>query len=412
MNSIHYTLRVGADMQAIRTIPAYNGGMKKFTLLGGLTPARFMRDYWQKKPLLIRQAIPEFSPVLNRDELFALAGREDVESHLVTRFARRWQMQSGPFTRLPDISKKAWTLLVQGVNLHDDAADALLRQFRFISDARLDDLMISYATDGGGVGPHFDSYDVFLLQAYGRRLWRIGNQSDLDLVEGLPLKILRDFRPEQEFVLEPGDMLYLPPHYAHDGTAIGECMTCSIGFRSPSYQELGEAFLEFMMDSIDLPGRYADPDLAPARHPAKLERPMMERIAGELKKLQFTDEDMRVFIGEYLSEPKPSVFFDRPQRRMNAERFEAASRERGIVLSRKTQMLYNGRWLHINGNSFIMKGKDRALLTELADRRRLEGQRIAEASSDLQSALHVWHEDGWLGLEKTKFSSRKSDVSD
>src|SRR5690606_39783213 len=190
-----------------------------------------------------------------------MAAREDVESRLITHFSAKWHLEKGPFPKLPSPRKTDWTLLIQGVNLHDDAADALLQQFRFIPDARLDDLMISYATPNGGVGPHFDSYDVFLLQAHGRRRWRIGSQKDLSLVEDLPLKILKHFKPEQEFVLEPGDMLYLPPHYAHDGIAADECMTYSIGFRAPSYQELGEAFLHFMMDSIDLKGRYADPDL-------------------------------------------------------------------------------------------------------------------------------------------------------
>ena len=139
--------------------------------------------------------------------------------------------------------KREWTLLVQGVNLHDDRAHALMNRFRFIPDARLDDLMISYATDGGGVGAHFDSYDVFLLQVHGKRRWRIGAQRDLSLKPGLPLKVLQHFDAEEEWVLEPGDMLYLPPHIAHDGVAEGECMTASIGFRAPSTQELTGQFL-------------------------------------------------------------------------------------------------------------------------------------------------------------------------
>ena len=141
--------------------------------------------------------------------------------------------------------------------------------------------MISFATDQGSVGAHFDSYDVFLLQAHGQRRWRIGPQKDLHLIDGLPLKILRQFEPEQEYVLEPGDMLYLPPHYAHEGIAIGECMTYSVGFRAPSYQELGEAFLQFMSDSIALPGRYGDADLKPTKHPAEISRDMLTQIAAD-----------------------------------------------------------------------------------------------------------------------------------
>ena len=174
-----------------------------------------------------------------------------------------------------------------------------MRQFDFVPDARLDDLMISYATETGGVGAHFDSYDVFLLQAHGHRRWRIGAQTDLTLVEGMPLKILKNFQPEEEYILAPGDMLYLPPQYAHEGVAMDECMTYSIGFRAPSYQELGEAFLESMIDSIDLPGRYADPDLKPSKHRAEISSAMLSRVTAELNKVRFTQEDIALFLGEY-----------------------------------------------------------------------------------------------------------------
>ena len=199
------------------------------TLLGHISPQTFMKRYWQKKPLLIRQAIPSFAPLLGRAALFELAANEEVESRLIRKAAgaASWQLKAGPFVRrmLPALKTPQWSLLVQGVDLHNDAVRELLNQFRFIPDARLDDLMISYATQGGGVGPHFDSYDVFLLQAQGRRQWQISAQKDLTLQDGVPLKILANFQPTQTFVLEPGDMLYLPPRYAHDGVALDECMT-------------------------------------------------------------------------------------------------------------------------------------------------------------------------------------------
>ena len=183
-------------------------------LLGGMTPARFMQRHWQKKPLLVRQAISGFRPVLDRKALFDLAARDDVESRLVVHGAGKghpgggWKMRHGPIARraLPPVGRPGWTLLVQGVDLLDDRVHALLRQFRVVPDARLDDLMVSWASDGGGVGPHFDSYDVFLLQGYGRRRWRIGRQRDLSLRSDLPLKVLANFEPEQEFILEPGDI--------------------------------------------------------------------------------------------------------------------------------------------------------------------------------------------------------------
>ncbi|MDO9201310.1 MAG: cupin domain-containing protein, partial [Hydrogenophaga sp.] len=182
-----------------------------------------MRRYWQKKPLLIRNAVPGFKPFLTRPQLFAMAADEAVESRLIVHQAQGWTLKHGPLARtaLPPIKQPRWTLLVQGVDLHVNAAHELLQRFRFVPDARLDDLMISWASDGGGVGPHFDSYDVFLLQASGQRHWRIGRQKDLTLEEGVPLKILSHFEPEEEHLLNPGDMLYLPPRWAHDGVAVG-----------------------------------------------------------------------------------------------------------------------------------------------------------------------------------------------
>jgi 50S ribosomal protein L16 3-hydroxylase len=363
-----------------------------------LTPARFLRDYWQKKPLLIRQALPGFQPLLSRDALFDMAAQDNVEARLITHFKQQWQMKNGPIGKLPSTRQNGWTLLLQGANLHNDAADALLRQFRFIPDARLDDLMISFATESGGVGPHFDSYDVFLLQAQGQRRWRISAQKDLSLMDDMPLKVLRNFQPEQEFVLEPGDMLYLPPHYAHDGVAIGECMTYSIGFRAPSYQELGEAFLQFMADSIDLPGRYADPDLAPGKHPAEISRSMLSQIATQLAKVQFTEDDITIFLGEYLSEPKSSVFFDPPARALTSARFAQAAVGRGVALSRKTQMLYRGKHVFINGESFSVGRADKAPLGLLADERRLNGAQVKLMSKDALETLYIWYQDGWLDI--------------
>ena len=372
--------------------------LKNLPLLGNITPAQFLREYWHKKPLLIRQAIPGFQPLLSIGELAALAKQNHIESRLITSVDGHWDMQHGPLDTLPPASQKQWTMLVQGANLYDKRADALLRQFRFIPDARLDDLMISYATDGGGVGPHFDSYDVFLLQASGRRRWKIGAQTDLSLVEGMPLKILQNFTPQEEYLLEPGDMLYLPPHYAHDGVAEGECMTYSIGFRAPAFQELGEAFLQFMADSIDLPGRYADPELEPAKHPAEIPRHMLAAIAEELNKVRFTEEDVTIFLGEHMSEPKHNVFFTGPAKPLTMGRFVETVSKRGVVLSLKTLMLYRGKHVFINGESFAVGRADKLLLDALANERALAGAVAAGASDDVMEALYTWYQDGWIEL--------------
>lgn len=395
--------------------------------LGQLSPARFLSQYWHKQPLLIRNAVSaaELAALPGRAELFKLAAQDDVESRLVCQGGsgngagsnpdnsagsasgadaadgsgnHAWQLDNGPFDKLPPLKQKQWTLLVQGVNLYHAAADALLQRFRFLPDARLDDLMVSFATDGGGVGPHFDSYDVFLLQAHGQRRWRISAQQNLDLLPDLPLKILADFQAEQEFVLEPGDMLYLPPHYAHDGVALGQSITCSIGFRAPSYQELGEAFLQFMAESIDLPGRYADPDLQPSKHPAEIGRPMVATIAAELAKVQFDEEDILVFLGQYLSEPKANVFFDAPKKVLSPAKFADAASQNGVRLSTKTRMLYHQNSLFINGESFELARADQAALRTLANYRSLAGTEVKAASVDAAEALYTWYQDGWLLL--------------
>src|SRR5690554_5200693 len=266
------------------------------TLLGGLTPREFMSDYWQQRPLLIRQAIPDFQPHLSPADIRNLVKREEVESRMIWHDDNGWNMEEGPFERLPSARQPGWTVLAQSVDLHDDGMAELMRRFRFISDARLDDVMISVATKGGGVGPHFDSYDVFLLQGHGKRRWRISQQSDLDLIPDLPCRILQRFEPEQEFLLEPGDMLYLPPGVAHDGLAeTHDCMTISIGFRAPSHGALAYGMLHAASDQLManlgndsglyaqplIPGpvldeTYTDPDAQATSTPAKLPRAMLD----------------------------------------------------------------------------------------------------------------------------------------
>jgi 50S ribosomal protein L16 3-hydroxylase len=372
--------------------------MKRMSVLGDLTPREFLRSYWQKKPVLIRQALPQFAPVLSRDALFALAARDDVEARLITHFGAQWKLSHGPLTALPATTRKGWTILVQGVNLHDDAADALLSQFRFIPDARLDDLMISYATDTGGVGPHLDSYDVFLLQAEGRRRWRIGRQTDRSLIEGAPIKLLRHFTPTHEYLLEPGDMLYLPPQWGHEGVAVGECMTYSIGFRAPTWQELGEAYLGFLAEQVDLSGRYRDKQRAPELHPARLGNDLLQQARQQLGKLGGRPQDVLIFLGEYLSEPKPSVWFAPVERPVGPARFGQLASQRGLRLSRQSRMLFRDKYIFINGESLRADGKDRLILQAFADERSLPPGACAGGSGALVDTLYDWYRQGWLKI--------------
>jgi 50S ribosomal protein L16 3-hydroxylase len=380
--------------------------MKKNSLLGSVTTQQFLKKYWQKKPLLIRQAIPDMQPVLSRDALLQMAQHDEVETRLITQFRGKWKLEHGPIAAYPKFSQKNWTLLVQGVNLHDDQASALLNQFRFIPDARLDDLMISYASDQGGVGAHFDSYDVFLLQAHGQRRWRIGAQQDLALKAGLPLKVLENFKPEQEFVLDPGDMLYLPPHYAHEGVALGECMTYSIGFRAPSWQELGQALLQYKEDTLELTGRYSDRGLKPTNKPSQINDDLFEKISTELQRITFSKDDLHIFLGEYLSSPKSSVIFEPLARSVPSKKFLGMLQKTGIKLHRKTRMLYRGKYLFVNGESFLVSGKDLACLKSLADQRFLRPESILNASQDLIDSLNHWYNIGWLAAHENRLSER------
>lgn len=366
-------------------------------LLGGLTARQFLGEYWQKKPLLVRNAVPGFSGLLSRDELFAAARRDDVESRLIVRPMSRegglWDLRRGPFAAR-DLKPRPhpWTVLVQGLNLILPGAEALMGRFDFIPHARLDDVMVSWASDGGGVGPHFDSYDVFLLQGLGQRHWRIGANKDKTLVDGLPIRILKHFKPSKEWVLNPGDLLYLPPQYAHDGIAVGECMTYSVGFRAAPAQELAEGFLAFLQERLELEGRYADPDLAPPAHPGEIGAAMVDQVAAMLERVRWDKSLVRDFLGEHLTEPKPHVFFDPPEKPLSPSRFVAAAEKRGLRLDARTQLLFSGRQFYLNGETLHgVEAADRPALKELADRRRLE--RVVPA---LARQLYDWYLDGFV----------------
>ncbi|MRD48949.1 cupin domain-containing protein [Caenimonas koreensis DSM 17982] len=363
-------------------------------LLGGLAPAQFMKRHWQKKPLLVRGAIAGFTPPIARNELFALAARDDVESRLIAQVKGKWSVRHGPFARrgLPPLSRREWTLLVQGVDQLDERGYGLLRQFSFVPHARLDDLMVSYASDGGGVGPHFDSYDVFLLQAQGRRRWRIGRQSDLQLRDDVPLKVLANFEPEEEYVLEPGDMLYLPPRYAHDGVAQGECQTYSIGFRSPARGELARELLQRISeDAADAAGEaiYADPRQEATHAPGHIPAHLLNFAADAMRRALADPLLVERVLGEYLTEPKASVWFD------PGEEDAAGRMMQGIELDRRTRMMYDSRHVFINGDSYRASGRDAKLMHALADKRSLSAKELASASADAHGLLRSWCDAGW-----------------
>jgi 50S ribosomal protein L16 3-hydroxylase len=387
-NFRHTLIAVGA---------AIIGAMKsKLALLGGLGANEFLRDYWQKKPLLIRQAIPGFTGLLDPRQLIALACTEDVQARLVTQLRGKFELRQAPFE--PEdfdmAGKVKWSVLVQGMNHHLPEAAALLKNFSFIPHARLDDLMVSYAPKGGGVGPHFDSYDVFLLQGSGHRRWQISAQPDRSLIAGAPLRILSDFRMEQEWVLEAGDMLYLPPHYAHNGIAEDDCMTYSIGFRTPAYQELAEQFLVYLQDRIEVDGMYADPGLKTQQHPSEISAAMLQQAEKAINRVRWDREDIANFLGCYLSEPKPHVFFAAPERPISPAKFRQALQKHGVKLDLKSQMLCHSGWIFINGEAHRADESDYTMLRTLADERELSA--LTDIPAGLNELLYQWYLDGYI----------------
>jgi 50S ribosomal protein L16 3-hydroxylase len=368
---------------------------QSLTFLGGLSASAFMRRHWQRKPLLVRNALPGALVRIDRARLFALAAEEGVESRLVARTGSRWSLRHGPIASASLPSRGARTLLVQGVDVHDDDAHRLLRRFRFVADARLDDVMCSWASDGGGVGPHVDSYDVFLLQTAGRRRWRVGRVRGARLRDDVPLKMLADFVPSDDWLLEPGDMLYLPPGWGHDGVAVGECITASIGFRAPTAAELGAALLERIADdardgAAEPPRagalRYGDAGARPAARPARIPAGLAQFGDAALDRA-LTDRALRRrALGEVLSEPKPGTWFERGTGRLGTS---------GVALDRRTRMLYDDRFVFVNGEAIRAGGTDATLMRRLADERRLDAKSVARASAAARALLAEWLRAGW-----------------
>lgn len=359
-------------------------------ILGGMSIKHFLKHYWQKKPLFIRQAFPQFKSFVDKQDLMTLSTQDDVLSRLVINKNNIWGLMEGPFKK-SDFKKidGKWTLLVQGINHFLPEGQALLTQFNFIPYARLDDLMISYASPGGGVGPHLDSYDVFLLQGNGQRLWQISNQKNTTLKTDVPLKILKKFKSTEEWVLDPGDMLYLPPNYAHHGVAIDECITYSIGFRAPSHNELVFQYLGYLQNHFQIEGIYQDLDLSYSKEPAKINTQMITKVKQVIQKIEFND--IEKFLGNYLTEPKPNLYISSPEHTLTLSQFTKHIKKFGITLDLKVCMLYTKNNVYINGECYSINNN---LLKELANIRQLES--VSTKSKLLIALLYDWYQLGYI----------------
>jgi 50S ribosomal protein L16 3-hydroxylase len=391
-------------------------------LLGGISPEHFMREYWQRKPLLIRGAFPGVKPPLTPEEMLACASKARYESRLIQYRANtaipleagepQWSLTKGPIParNLPHRSQQGWTLLLQGVNHHVAQAQTLMDAFSFIPHARMDDVMLSFATEGGGVGPHFDSYDVFLLQVSGLRLWKTGPLNEARLKPGLPLKILENFSQDEEWVLEPSDMLYLPPGWGHEGVAVqGECMTCSIGFRAPSRAEMPAGLLPILMEALEAGsalqkssspeggcsgelawahGLYSDSGQPATSEPGRIPAAMQAFARQSLQQWLAQPVLLEEALGGYLTQLGPEAY----------EVFRPKDLKPAcpVLAHPLTRMLYDDHAFYINGEACHPQNADRPLFQALADQRKLAWPEVQALSEEAQSLLDEWACEGWL----------------
>jgi 50S ribosomal protein L16 3-hydroxylase len=362
----------------------------------GLSPAAFLRRHWQREPLLVRAALPSFKGIVDRRALFSLATRPDVTSRLVIdhgpRRARRWERHDGPFAGLSEkvLPESRWTLLVHGIESLVPGGWELLRAFDFLPAARIDDLMVSYAAPGGSVGPHDDRYDVFLLQGRGRRRWSIARGGDRALDPRAGVKVLARFEAEEEHVLAPGDMLYVPPGVAHHGVAEEACFTYSIGFLAPAEKDLVPAFLTWAAGALELDEQalYRDPGLVPARDALTVPSRMVEWARAVLDRAVLRRLDRRLmedFLGCFLTRPRPSVRFT-PGRKW--------ARARRVSLALPTRALWQDERLYLNGRAYALPATKRRALDPLVRKRTMPWPPRA----DLDELLAEWLREGWIEL--------------
>ena len=373
-----------------------------------MPPGRFLRDHWQKRPLLIRQAMPGFRGIIGRDAFLKLATRAEARSRLVIHHPQRrrdrWERHDGPFGGLDAgmLPRRAWTLLVNSVESLVPGGWELLNAFSFIPAARVDDLMISYAADGGSVGPHDDLYDVFLLQGPGLRRWQVSAQADRTLDPDAAIKVLKNFTAEEEWLLQPGDMLYLPPGVAHHGVAEGPCFTYSIGFLAPSRAELIESFLGYLgaarAAGVGEDARYQDPELIPPKDPLELGDAMVAKVAAAIGRVRWDARDVSDFLGRFLTRPKPRMTFHRPARPLAIEAFARRLAGPGLLtLALPSRGLLRQGRVYLNGDAWepprAAAAGFRALL-----RQRTVTLPLDRRDDRTLAILHAWYAAGWLTL--------------
>jgi 50S ribosomal protein L16 3-hydroxylase len=379
--------------------------------LGRLSSDEFLARHWQKRPLLIRGAFPDFKCPVDKQTLLGLATSPQVESRLVQERTRpTFRVEHGPFaaTRWRRLPKTHWTVLVQDVDKHIAQVAELLEPFSFLPRWRIDDIMISYAAKHGSVGPHYDNYDVFLLQGLGKRRWHLGPKpKQPKLLAGTQLRVLENFSATREIVVEPGDLLYLPPHIAHHGVAESDCITLSVGFRAPSQRELMFAWVEDLLQRSDDTLRYQDPDLRRIFHSGEIDKRSLERLRELLAPALHLDAShFARWFGRYVTEPKPQLLSQRSAENSDARSATLFQRALG---SRWAFHATHELWLFVDGSEWQLPKRLTPLIQALCDRPRVDLSRFAKLSRD--PAFKTLHTDllqrGLLRPEPNSRSPRR-----
>ncbi|MSQ80569.1 MAG: cupin domain-containing protein [Candidatus Methylopumilus sp.] len=348
---------------------------RKTHILGKISANSFLKNFWQKKPLLIKNAIENFVSPITEKDLFRIAQDEEAISRLIEYKQGIWQVKHGPFKK-SDLLKETntpWTILVQNINHYLPFAESFLNLFKFIPYARLDDLMISYATKKGSVGPHYDSYDVFLFQAKGLREWKISNQKKITLDKKSPIKIISNFKSKNTWLLKPGDMLYLPPNVGHWGISLSnDCLTYSIGFRAPGTFEIQSKFLDFIQDQLitNVNEIYKDPHLSLQKNPAEINSNMAKVIQKIVDRLRWDTASVNTFIGQFLSEPIENRIFQAPKP-LSFANFKKYLISETLKLNPKTRMLFIKSNFYVNGEYIKVHKKYVIFLKQLANDREI-----------------------------------------
>jgi 50S ribosomal protein L16 3-hydroxylase len=374
-------------------------------LLAGLSPKQFMHKHWQKKPLLVRGAFPDFKPPISIAQVLKLCGNEFAESRMITQQgkSKNWSLQHGPFAKkeIPSVQAPRWTVLVQQVNTLLPEADKFLDHFRFVPEARLDDLMISVAGPDGGIGAHVDSYDVFLVQAAGRRRWEVSENFDPAFMPNVPLRILKNFKAEHDWVLEPGDMLYLPPGVAHRGTAVGPgCMTWSIGFRAPSGVSLADSVWGSHIDSLT-DSDWRDPWLGATNTPGEIPRKLLRAFAKQVAQSLPGPKEIERGVACVLSEPAPAAVFEPPAKPDSLAVFSRKIAKTGLRLAPASRLLYFGGRFFFNGEEWTATPAE-GRLEHLANTRALPPAICANLDATHKNFVYRAFLNGWIRYDSDR----------